>query len=253
MLFRSDGYDDLVVGASGYPDGGAYGKVYVYLGGVDGPGATPAWVASGPKAGERFGRAVAGAGDVNADGYADLVIGAPLGAKVYVYHGRPGGLGPSAAWTKTGDAGSQFGAAVGAAGDVNGDGTGDLVVGAPLADPAGGVDAGRAYVFYGAVGGLPGSANWSVDGAAAGNRLGAAVGTAGDADGDGYADVVIGAYGSDGLAGQIQLYQGSSGGLAATPGCQSPQPMATQRVSGRAPGMRTCTNSPPGRLKPSIA
>ena len=99
------------------------------------------------------------------------------------------------------------------AGDVNGDGYSDIIVGAPLLDPAGVADAGRAYVYYGAVGGLSSSPNWTVDGAAAGNRLGAAVGTAGDTDGDGYADVVIGVYGSDSLAGQILLYQGSSGGL----------------------------------------
>ncbi len=212
-----DGYDDLLVGAAGYPDGSAYGKVYLYHGGANGLGTTAAWAASGQSAGQRFGAAVATAGDVNADGYADAVIGAPLGNKVYVYHGGPGGLAPSAAWTKTGDAGSQFGYAVGMAGDVNGDGYSDIVIGAPMLDPAGLADAGRASGYYGAVGGLSSSPSWSVDGATAGSRLGAAVGTAGDVNGDGYADVVIGAYGTESLAGQIRLYQGSPAGLSLTP------------------------------------
>ena len=104
-----DGYDDLVVGAGGYPDGGAYGRVYLYHGAADGLGTTASWVAGGPSAGQRFGAAVATAGDVNADGYADVVIGAPLGNKVYGYHGGPAGLAPGAAWTRTGNAGGQFG------------------------------------------------------------------------------------------------------------------------------------------------
>ena len=107
---------------------------------------------------------------------------------------------------------------MGTAGDVNGDGYSDVVIGAPFVESAGFAEAGRAYVYHGAVGGLSASANWSVDGAAPANRLGAAVGTAGDTDGDGYADVVIGVYGSDSLAGQIQLYRGSSAGLSSTPG-----------------------------------
>ena len=212
-----DGYDDLLVGAAGYPDGAAYGKAYLYHGGANGLGTTAAWAASGQSAGQRFGAAVATAGDVNADGYADAVIGAPMGNKVYVYHGRPAGLAPSASWTKTGDAGSQLGYAVGMAGDVNGDGYSDIVIGAPMLDPSGLVDAGRASVYAGAVGGLSSSPIWSVDGASAGSRLGAAVGTAGDVNGDGYADVVIGAYGTQSLAGQIQLYQGGPAGLSLTP------------------------------------
>jgi hypothetical protein len=213
-----DGYDDLVVGAAGYPNGNAYGKVYLYHGSSNGLGSTAAWIATGTSAGERFGGAVATAGDVNADGFADVIIGVPLRNRVHVYHGGPAGLAPGAAnWTATGETGSQFGYAVAMAGDVNGDGYSDIVIGAPLFNASGLADAGRAYVYYGAVTGLSPSASWSVTGASAGNRLGTAVFTAGDINGDRYADVVIGAYGSGSLAGQIQIYRGGSGGLPSTP------------------------------------
>jgi hypothetical protein len=213
-----DGYDDLVVGAAGYPNGNAYGKVYLYHGSSNGLGSTAAWTTTGTSPGERFGGAVATAGDVNADGFADVIIGVPLRNRVHVYHGGPVGLAPGAAnWTATGETGSQFGYAVAMAGDVNGDGYSDIVIGAPLFSTSTLADAGRAYVYYGAVTGLSTSVNWSVTGTSAGNRLGAAVYTAGDINGDGYADIVIGAYGSGSLAGEIQIYQGSSGGLPPTP------------------------------------
>jgi hypothetical protein len=225
-----DGYDDLVVGASGYPDGSAYGKVYLYHGGANGLGTSAAWIGSGQTAGDRFGGSVASAGDVNADGYADVIIAASPRNQVYVYQGGPQGLPPGAAtWTLTGGAGSQFGYAVGTAGDVNGDGYSDIVIGAPFAD-GGGADAGWAFVYHGAVGGLSSPANWSMAGATAGSRLGAAVGTAGDANGDGYADLVLGAYGKDSLAGQIQLYQGSSAGLPSTPAWTASGESAADRL-----------------------
>jgi len=233
-----DGYDDLVVGAGGYPDGSAYGKVYLYHGGANGLGTAADWVAAGQSAGDRFGGAVGTAGDVNADGYGDVVIGVPLAdpagradaGRASVYYGADGGLPGSAGWSADGAAaGDRLGAAVAMAGDVNGDGYSDLIIGAPFAD-GGGADAGRASVFQGAVGGLPGSADWVVNGAAAGTRLGAAVGTAGDMDGDGYADVVIGAYGSDSLAGEIQIYQGSSAGLPSTPAWTASGEAAADRL-----------------------
>ena len=87
-----DGYDDLLVGAAGYPEGGAYGKVFLYHGSAGGLGSTASWTATGAATGDRFGAALATAGDVNADGYADVVIGVPLRNKVLVYHGAPAGL-----------------------------------------------------------------------------------------------------------------------------------------------------------------
>ena len=76
---NGDGYNDLAVGAWGNDEGGLSnrGKVYVYHGSPAGPGDTPAWFRSGDAAGDQFGYSVSTAGDVNGDGYDDLVVGAP--------------------------------------------------------------------------------------------------------------------------------------------------------------------------------
>jgi len=147
-----------------------------------------------------YGTSVAPAGDVNGDGFGDVIVGAEsdgTGGKAYVYFG---GSSPDAVadLTLTGEAsGDSFGHSVGA-GDVNGDGKSDLIVGAPYND-TGGVDAGRAYVFYG--GSSPDAvADLTFTGAAAGDRFGFGVSSAGDMNGDGSADVVVGAPRNDAVA-----------------------------------------------------
>jgi hypothetical protein len=85
-----------------------------------------------------YGAAVSGAGDVNGDGFSDVVVGAYLHAngagQVYVYHGSVNGLSDSPSWTVSGPQGGAYGFAVATAGDVNGDGYSDLIVGAPVYD-----------------------------------------------------------------------------------------------------------------------
>ena len=105
---NGDGYEDVIVGAYGYNAPGANdaGKVYVYHGGPNGLSASPAFTALGEMADAYFGFAVATAGDVNGDGYADVLVGsyryddgvnrANVG-KVYVLHGGPGGVTGTAA------------------------------------------------------------------------------------------------------------------------------------------------------------
>jgi hypothetical protein len=215
---NGDGYADLVIGAGSNDAGGTTaGRVYVYLGG---PGADTIadWVFTGEVAGEQLGAAVAGAGDVNGDGFADIIAGAPSNdldgtnaGRAYVYYGglvadsRPDLVLHGAA------AGDLFGFSVAGAGDVNGDGFGDLVVGAGNND-AGGADGGAAYVFYGGVG-ADNRADLVFTGSAS-SVLGVCVGAAGDVNGDGFGDVVAGANGHDGAgvnAGRMCVYFGGAG------------------------------------------
>jgi hypothetical protein len=211
---NGDGHDDVVVGAPANDAGGGdAGRAYVYFGG---PGAdlVADLTLTGVAAGDDFGRSVGTAGDVNGDGYDDVIVGATLNDAGGVDAGRAyvffGGATPNATadLTLTGAAaGDNFGWSAGTAGDVNGDGYDDVIVGAYQNDAAGS-NAGRAYVFYG--GASPNStADWVMTGAAAGNVFGFSVGTAGDVNGDGYADVIVGAYDAVGLeAGRAYVFYG---------------------------------------------
>src|SRR6185369_7986153 len=126
---------DLAVGAWNLSTG--TGRAYVYVGSASGLTTSPATTLIGPDGVNGwFGKSVASAGDVNGDGYADLVIGAQrvssFTGRAYVYLGSATGLAASPATTLTGPDGTSgyFGFSVAGAGDVNGDGYGDLAVGA---------------------------------------------------------------------------------------------------------------------------
>ena len=146
---NGDGFADVLVGAVGGGYGDA-GRAYVYLGGQGGPAQSPATILTGDAPGRYFGGSVASAGDVNGDGFADVVIGS-VGAsggsgQMYLHLGGATGLASSPATTITGNDGftSNFGGSVASAGDVNGDGYADVVVGAYSAAAGG-----RAYLFLG--------------------------------------------------------------------------------------------------------
>lgn len=125
-------------GAAGQPVGP--GKVYLYSGRTG----KQIWTVTG-QAGETLGTGLEGAGDVNRDGVPDVIAGAPGGDRAYVYSGRDGAVLLTLAPT---DSGESFGQSAAGAGDQNGDGYADLVVGAP-SSRARGAGAGRAYVFSG--------------------------------------------------------------------------------------------------------
>jgi hypothetical protein len=227
---NGDGYADVVVAAPDYdgvqPDEGA---VFVYHGGSAGAGEGPAdWIAAGDQAGAHFGAAVSIAGDVNSDGYADVIVGAPdydgvqsnEGA-AFVYPGGPTGLAAASTWSNqpTDQMDARFGAAVSTAGDVNGDGHSDVVIGATGYDHEH-TDEGGAFVYHGGPGGLGAAPDWSVTGARSGVLIGWSMSTAGDVDGDGYADIIVGAPNYD--RGQDEegvafLYPGGPHGPASTP------------------------------------
>jgi hypothetical protein len=225
---NGDGYSDVIVGADGYDNGQTdEGRAYVYHGAATGIDSSPAWTAESDQAEAHFGYSVGTAGDVNGDGYSDVIVGAPLydngqtdEGRAYVYHGVAGGLNPSPAWTAEGDqVDAWFGLSVGTAGDVNGDGYSDIIVGAPGYDN-GQADEGQAYVYHGAAAGLNPGPAWTAESDQAGAYFGASVGTAGDVNGDGYSDVIVGAYYYDNGQtdeGRAYVYHGATMGLGADP------------------------------------
>ena len=229
---NGDGYDDLIIGAWGADSGGdRAGETYVVYGGATGIDlvldrstldGTNGFILTGIDAGDRSGISVSSAGDVNGDGYEDLIIGAyvatPNGdryaGETYVVYGgarSPGTEGVLAlsvldganGFTLTGsDADDRSGFSVSSAGDVNGDGYDDLIIGAYRADPGGKSNAGETYVVYGGATGtdlvldrstLDGTNGFTLTGSAAGDRSGTSVSSAGDLNGDGYDDLIIGA------------------------------------------------------------
>jgi hypothetical protein len=204
---NNDGCDDLIVGARENDAGGEdAGRAYVYSGQTG----DLLWTFTGEAADDRFGYSVCGAGDVNNDGHADLIVGAPgndaggEGAgRAYVYSGQTGDL----LWALTGEAALDvFGASVSGAGDMNNDGYADLIVGAPYSS-AGGQFAGRAYVYSGQTGNL----FRAFTGERAYDLFGWSVSEAGDVDNDGYDDVIIGAFDNDlggASAGRAYVYSG---------------------------------------------
>ena len=224
---NGDGFADVIVGAERYASGqAAEGRAFLFLGSPAGLGAAPAWTAESNQALAWFGHAVAGAGDVNGDGFADVIVGAYAydggiedEGRAYVFLGSATGLGTAPAWIAGGgQVAARFGIAVAAAGDVNGDGFSDVIIGADLHD-GGAADAGRAYVYLGSASGLAPDPAWIAEGDQAGGALGRSVAAAGDVNGDGFADVIVGAWKHDGGEideGQALVYHGSPSGLAAT-------------------------------------
>ena len=190
---NGDGFDDLLVGAFRDSEAGAdAGKAALFLGG-DPMATTPALVLQGPGPGAYFGRAVAAAGDLDGDGYADFAIGAPRTANgnVYLYFGGDPIEGAPRLVLEGLAAGDRFGSAiagVGNADDLPGD---DILVGAPRASVSHAWQ-GAAYLFSGGAS-LDSVPDWTALGPAGGDQFGSSVAAAGDANGDGAVDLLIGA------------------------------------------------------------
>src|SRR5262249_9886870 len=209
-------FADLAVGASTVSDEGA---VYVYFGGFEGPGAAPDMVVPSPAGqGGNFGASVAWAGDVDGDGYCDLLIGAPesndSAGSAYVVPGSSEGPRPTLttliAGNSPGPVVEYFGWHVAGAGDVNADGYDDVVVGAPADRSAGG----RIYLFAGSTTSVnPMPAAPLTGGLGADDGFGLALAGAGDVDRNGAADLTCGAPQTSSASGKAFLYYGDGTGL----------------------------------------
>ena len=249
---NKDGYADIIVGAYDYSNGqSGEGAAFIYYGSGTGLQATPQQTLEIDQAGARFGKSVASAGDINNDTWPDLIIGADMydtsqtdAGAAFVYYGTPSGIYASTPdWSMEGDQdgsvnGTNLGASVASAGDVNNDGYDDVIIGAWAYDDIanGLVNAGAAFVFYGSAGGLagagsapvlatPADADWYVYGENSTDAFGTSVAGVGDVNGDGYADVIVGADSYDynvgqtvpgGFEGRAYLFYGSAIGFSST-------------------------------------
>jgi len=223
---NGDGLVDLIIGAS------SNGRSYVVFGKDDGTAVNLSDVASGSGGfvinkqasatydSDGSGSSVSAAGDVNGDGLADLIVGAPqsdLGAgggnagRSYVVFGKSNTTAVELSDIANGTGGfiidgeaegNQSGYAVSSAGDVNGDGLADLIVGAPDSDFASNTDAGRSYVVFGKKDTnavdlsevIAGTGGFGIVGQDAGGHSWSSisVSSAGDVNGDGLSDLIVG-------------------------------------------------------------
>ena len=208
---NGDGVADYAVGAYAEDSGGVNaGSVYVMFGPV-GTRTDLSWASviyRGDSNGDYAGFDVAGGEDLDGDGHPELLIGAPRNGNQD--NGAAWLVSPSLASSSVIDLGREtnrltgerfedyLGSSVAFAGDVDGDGQGDLLVGAPGADTGGAVS-GAAYLFVGPVSGTVGAANArsEMSGAFGSDAAGTSVSRAGDVDGDGHQDMLIGAIGED--------------------------------------------------------
>ncbi|CAN5448437.1 hypothetical protein BH10PSE7_BH10PSE7_07810 [soil metagenome] len=236
--FNGDGFDDIIIGApeADAPQSKA-GLAYLLFGHAAGFGAvdlaalTPddGILIQGAKGLAHMGRSVATAGDVNNDGYADILVGEPFGTdsagRTYLIYGGatnpasfdvsslPPGRGLIIQGAAAGDNSSY---STSAAGDVDGDGISDLIVGAPFA----GGFAGSAFVVFGkALGsgtvnlGALGTGGFRIDGVAAYDQAGLTVSGAGDINGDGFDEIIVGAPFAAGGKGQAYVVFGKAAGF----------------------------------------
>jgi hypothetical protein len=201
---NADGYSDVIIGA---PDQGGMGAARV----ISGKDGSVLRTFNGVNAGDLFGSSLAGVGDVDHDGFDDVLIGAPQSGSApgyaKVYSGRTGGV----LFTFNGlNGGDRFGQSVSDIGDLDNNGFGDLAIGAPREPTSSNPGYVRLYS------GKDGSFLRQLDGTSAGDQFGFSIKRAGLVNANGCPDLVVGAPGAANGAGYAQVISGCDGGTIHT-------------------------------------
>jgi len=215
---NGDGYDDVIIGAHRFSGELVnQGKAYLFYGSAVGLNSEPAWTAVGTSEKRYFGWNVSNAGDINNDGFSDVLIVSSLDypgeytfGAIYAYYGSASGLSSVPDWTNFNY--SEFTIAAGA-GDINGDGYDDIILSRPKVGPH---FMGIVYLYYGSASGLEINQAWSFIATSAGRGLS----SAGDVNGDGYGDIIISAYYEPPIMGYTDksiLFLGSAEGFSQSP------------------------------------
>jgi len=196
---NGDGFDDVIIGARDYRNFEAgEGAAFLYLGSSSGEFSTSAWSAEANQQFASMGGSVDTAGDVNGDGYDDILVGAPqytLGQQsegvAFAYYGSTSGPSTTPDWTGQIDqASAVYGWSVSEAGDVNNDGYDDVIIGARYYNN-GQTKEGKAFLYLGSATGLASSPVWSKEIDIQNAGFGYSVSEAGDVNGDGFDDVLV--------------------------------------------------------------
>lgn len=197
---NGDGYGDAIVGDNNV------NKAYVLLGSANGVSTSSVLTLSPPAAAgtaSNFARTVAGVGDFDGDGYGDVVVGNPGGSMAgsVLYFGGPNGFtgAPKLLNDTVGMSTKAFGWSVASAGDVNGDGFADVLVGSNTSG-------GEVFLFEGG----PQNNFFALTVPTGSTKFGIRVAGAGDVDGDGYSDVIVGTYGAA-TSGTAYIFRGAMG------------------------------------------
>ena len=251
--FNNDGYDDFIIGAySADGSNDTAGEAYIIYGGIgidggngiielsslaNGNGSTGFQI-NGTIPGSQTGRDLSNIGDINNDGYDDIIIGSSKGNSYIIYGGvnvdggdgifelssLENGDGSLGFQTIPAGANDRSGRTVSSAGDFNADGYDDFIISAQYANQIDTASSGETYLIYGGIGidggdgifelstldGGNGSTGFQLNGIKSNDQSGAAISNAGDFNGDGYDDIIINAYPLDtnGEAGESYVIYG---------------------------------------------